>query len=118
MLLGIITGCNFFSFLSKVESETADRIDWNTFQGRVEDPYPPDVWIEGNNGYYAMRVNYKGTRTEFVYVDDFTNDQGEYDTIALATAVIAHLERSIAADPDPTSGALTAEERRQKGLPW
>jgi len=117
MLLGIITGCNFFSFLNKVESETADRIDWTTFQGRVEDPYPPDVWIEGNNGHQAMRVNYKGTRTEFEYAD-FTNDQGEYDTIALATAVVAHLERSIAGDPDPRSGAQTQEERRKKGLPW
>jgi hypothetical protein len=117
MLLGIITGCNFFSFLNKVESETADRIDWNTFQGRVEDPYPPDVWIEGNNGHQAMRINYKGTRTEFEYAD-FINDQGECDTIRLATAVVLHLERSIAEDPNPLSGALTAEERRRKGLPW
>jgi hypothetical protein len=117
MLLGIITGCNFFSFLNKVESETADRIDWNTFQGRVEDPYPPDVWVEGNNGHDAMRVNYKGTRTEFAYAD-FTNDHNEIETIRLGMAVVQHLERSMAADPDPTSDALTAEERRQKGLSW
>jgi hypothetical protein len=50
MLLGVITGCNFFSFLSKVESPTADRIDWTTFQGRVDDPYPLDVWVEGTTG--------------------------------------------------------------------
>ena len=112
MLLGVITGCNYFSFLSKVETSTADRIDWNTFQGRVEDPYPPDVWIEGNNGHDAMRVNYKGTRHEFAYAT-FTNDRSEVDTIELAAAVIAHIEQSIAADPDPRSQAKTPEERRQ-----
>lgn len=117
MLLGVITGCNFFAFLSKVESETADRIDWTTFAGRVEDPWPPDVWVEGNNGRDAMRVNYKGKRTEFAYAD-FTNDRSEIDTMALAAAVIAHIERSISEDPDPRSEAQTPEERRQNGLNW
>lgn len=116
MLLGVITGCNFFSFLSKVESETADRIDWTTFQGRVDDPYPPDMWVEGNNGHDTMRVNYKGTRSEFAYVN-FTNDR-EIDAISLAAAVIDHIERSIAGDPDPRSVARTPEERRQAGLAW
>ena len=116
MLLGIITGCNFFSFLNKVESETADRIDWTTFTGAVDDPYPPDVWVEGFNGRAVMRVNYNCARTEFEYAN-FTH-QGEIDTIGLAMAVIAHLERTIADHPDPRSKALTAEERREKGLPW
>jgi hypothetical protein len=62
-----------------------------------------------------MRVNYKGARTEFAYVN-FTNDRSEIDTIRLATAVIDHIERSIAGDPDPRSVARTPEERRQAGL--
>ncbi|MCC3765195.1 hypothetical protein K3N28_19235 [Glycomyces sp. TRM65418] len=113
MLIGVITGCNYFSFLSHVENTTADRIDWNTFVGNVDDPYPPDVWIEGNNGRDAMRVNYKGKRTEFAYTD-YTNDNNEIDTMALAVDVVAHLERSIAADPNPASEAKTPDERREE----
>ncbi|GAB3236403.1 hypothetical protein GCM10027447_34720 [Glycomyces halotolerans] len=104
MLYGFMTGLNAFAFMGKVEDATAGRIDWNTVTGGLEDPWPPDVWIEGNNGRDAMRVTYKGRLTEFAYTE-YTTDNHELRSDDLAAAVIAHLERCIGEDPNPDTEA-------------
>ncbi len=95
MLYGIMTGLNAFAFMGAVEDATAGRIDWS-LTGRTGEPWPPDAWIEGNNGRGTMRVSCNGHRTEFPNDDYIHNDELLSDE--LASAVIAFIDRSLPDD--------------------
>jgi len=95
VLYGIMTGLSAFAFMGKVEDATAGRIDWS-LTGSLGEPWPPDAWIEGNNGHGAMRVSCNGHRTEFSYDEYIRNDELLSDE--LASAVIAFLDRSLPDD--------------------
>lgn len=94
MLYGIITGINWFR---EVEDATAGRIDWS-LTGGPNKPWPPDAWIEGNNGREAMRVHYKGESASFPYDEYRDGDHVNYE--ALGAAVLAFIDQAIADDPD------------------
>ncbi|THV30040.1 hypothetical protein [Glycomyces paridis] len=89
-LSGIMTGFDWFGFREDIQAGTGSWINWSN-TGEPGEPWPPDVWIEGNNGHGAMRVNYKGDRRFFDYEDFRVNDR-QIDGTALANRVIEHLE--------------------------
>ncbi|WP_100447026.1 hypothetical protein [Glycomyces xiaoerkulensis] len=98
-MYGLMTGLNWYLFMDRVEQATGDAVDWTTVKGNTGDPWPPDLWIEGNNGRGSMRLNYKGHRTEFTYSDYISGE--EFDSEQFMSDVGDWLDRQMRDDPYP-----------------
>lgn len=97
-LYGFMTGVNSGEFARRIEEPTSEAIDWTSVTGGEKGPWPPDVWIEGNNHQGAMRVTYKGDMTELPY-SKYT-EGGGFDMEGLISDVGDILQLARNADPN------------------